>query len=204
MWARRADIQPVLDDASSTDRVAYCVDNPRKAGLVAEPEHWPGLNLCFGLSDSDQLHFEYFDTTAWNRARRPDDIEPFFEAATLELSPLPALEGRERDAYAKDVRRWVAERVRQQATEAAEQPAPQQPTLGVDKVVGSAFDQRPKHPKRGRRPYCFGSAELRHEHYQQSSALLQVYGDKSERFRLGHRQVQFPPGTYPPPLLMAD
>ena len=55
----------------------------------------------------------------------------------------------------------------------------------------------------GRRPYCFGSAELRREHYEQSSLLLDVYAQCSETFRGAKQLVDFPPGTYPPPLLVA-
>jgi REP element-mobilizing transposase RayT len=208
LWARRADIQPVLDDAACAGRVAYCVDNPRKANLVEHAEHWPGLNLCYGLGDADELEFEYFDTSAWNRAGRPDDIGDFFEVATLKLSPLPSSEGSDREAYAKDVRKWVAQRLREDLAELDANDEPgrdkkRKTPLGIDKVIDSAFDQRPKQSKMTRRPYCFGSPERRREHYEQTSMLLDVYAQRSESYRLGERLVEFPPGTYPPPVLAA-
>lgn len=55
----------------------------------------------------------------------------------------------------------------------------------------------------GRRPYCFDRPELAAEHYEQSSATLAVYADRSEAYRSGRRGVKFPLGTYPPPVLAA-
>lgn len=206
LWARRADIQHVLDDASGAGRVAYCVDNPRKARLVERPEHWPGLNLCYGLGDSDELDFEYFDTTAWNRAGRPDDIEDFFETVRLTLSPLPSSAGRDRGDYAKDVRRWVTQRLRDELADAQaghQAKVKRTAVLGVDKVIDSAFDQRPRYSKMGRRPYCFGSPQLVREHYAQMSATEAVHAERSEAFRDGRHDVEFPAGTYRPPVLAA-
>ena len=83
LWARRADIQPILDDEAAAQRVAYCVANPAKAKLVADPEQWPGLNVAFSLQDSDELQFEYFDHEAWHEAHRPKEKEPFYANAHL-------------------------------------------------------------------------------------------------------------------------
>ena len=41
--------QPILDDAACAGRVAYCVDNPRKANLVEHAEHWPGVTVVSTL-----------------------------------------------------------------------------------------------------------------------------------------------------------
>jgi hypothetical protein len=44
--------------AHGSGRVAHCVDNPHKAGLVEDAEHWPRLYLCYGLGDADDTDFE--------------------------------------------------------------------------------------------------------------------------------------------------
>lgn len=207
LWARRADIQPVLGDQAAAGRVAYCVDNPRKAHLVRDPEQWPGLNLCFGLTDPKQLSFEYFDAVAWHASRRPKQLGPFFKAVTLKLSPLPSADGADRKAYAKDVRRWVASRVGTSAAEhrgdAREASQPEQSFLGADAVLQAAFDQRPKSASRRRRPYCFGTPQQQREHFVQMSATQATHSDSSERYRAGERTIAFPPGTYPPPITLA-
>lgn len=207
LWARRADIQPVLDDAAASERVAYCVDNPRKANLVRDPEQWPGLNLCFGLTEPEELSFEYLDVLAWHAAQRPTDLAPFFKSVTLILSPLPASQGTDPEAYARDVRRWVANKASEHACAQRGRrtgtPTFAQTIVGVEAVLQAAFEQRPREAARGRRPYCFGAPQHRREHYEQMSATQASYAESSQRYRAGERTVHFPPGTYPPPITSA-
>lgn len=67
--------------------------------------------------------------------------------------------------------------------------------------LNAAFESRPKQPKFQRRPYCFGSPELRSAHFREMSRVIAAYEDASERYRAGDRRVRFPEGTYPPPVL---
>jgi hypothetical protein len=96
-------------DTAAAGRVTYAVTNPRKAKLVVDPESWPGLNLAFGLGDTDAIAFEYLDLETWYRKGRPENIDGFFTTATLKLSPLPELADLDRNAYARIVRKWAAE-----------------------------------------------------------------------------------------------
>ena len=77
------------------------------------------------------------------------------------------------------------------------------PAIGVEAVINTAFEQRPRQPKRSRRPYAFGSKQARHQYYQSASLILDAYARQSERFRAGRYNVSFPPGTYRPPAAMA-
>lgn len=206
LFARRADVQVILDDAAGAERVAYTLDNPRKAGLIADPEEWPGLGLCFGLTESELVHFEYFDYDAWRRARRPDDKAAFFRSAPVKISPLPHGAHRSAAEYASDVRSWLA---RQMAAEvpkggqAGERAAKRRGYLGIEAVLKASIDQRPKNPKFSRRPYSFGSPEAKRAHYAESVALTTAYDACSERYLAGDTTVRFPPGTYPPPIIVA-
>ena len=148
LWARRADVQPILDDDAAAACVAYTIDNPRKANLVTDPEQWPGLSLCFGLGETDEVPFEYFDFKAWRKARRPDDKAPFFKRAALKLSPLPAADCTDRKAYAESVRSWLIEQVDQEQQDAQRLgiEAKRGATLGVETVIKAAFDRGPGHP----------------------------------------------------------
>ena len=89
LWARRFDAQPILNEEALMDRVAYTLDNPGKAMLVSDSRDWPGLNVAYGLDEADTFEFEYFDRTAWHRAKRPEDRERFWRTTTLRLSPIP-------------------------------------------------------------------------------------------------------------------
>lgn len=99
------------------------------------------------------------------------------------------------------VRPWVADRLREDQAGTNARTCDKQAVLGLTKILDTNFDQRPNHPKTTRRPYCFGSAELRAAHYREMRALHAVYHERSERYRAGERDVRFPPGTYPPPLI---
>lgn len=205
LWARRADIQPILDDSAACGRVAYCINNPRKARLVKDPETWPGLNLAFGIADTDEIPFEYFDTEAWQKARCPRDLNDFFTTATLSLSPLPACKGSDREAYASDIRSWLSQQLKEEEGQESDKAlsSPNTQVLGLEAIIEAAFEQRPKHPNTSRRPYCFGSPDKCREHYEEMSNLIAIHEDRSQQFLNGNRNVKFPSGTYPPPIITA-
>jgi hypothetical protein len=195
LWARRYDAQAILDDNAACDRVAYSLDNPVKEGLVESAGQWPGLNLAFGTGDSDSIAFEYLDCTAWHRARRPQQLAPFYGKATLKLSPLPSSSHLSREVYRRSVATWLRESNTEQA--------PRRSAMGLDKVVRTAFDTRPRNPERKRRPYAFGSRENMLINFEAVSQLYDAHYGCSERFLAGRRNVVFPSGTYPPPIKIA-
>ena len=205
LWARRADVQPILDEEAAIERLVYTVDNPRKAKLVGDPEQWPGLNLCFGLSEVDEIPFEYFDAEEWHKRGRPHDLDPFFRIGKLKLSPLPVAEGTDRETYASDVRAWLAARVQEEQKQATNQgiQATRRDVLGVEAVIRAAFQHRPKNPSRSPRPYCFGNSANRRAQRALMSALITAHEAASTAFLGGDRTVEFPAGTYPPPILSA-
>jgi REP element-mobilizing transposase RayT len=196
LWARRYDAQPVLDDRAVAGRIAYTLDNPVSSNLVSDLEHWPGLNIAAGVADSDELPFEHLDCSAWHRSKRPDDLAPFFRTATLRLSKAPASVSMPAELYRASVMSWV-KRAR------SERDVHDGQVLGVDKIMHSDFEARPKAPKFSRRPYCFGGPDARDDNFRQMSALHAEHERCSEAFLGGRRMVQFPAGTYPPPILVA-
>jgi hypothetical protein len=204
LWARRYDAQPAVDDEGCCERQGYLLDNPRKASLVEDPELWPFLNLAYGLADDDRLEFEYLDRTAWPRAGRPESLAEFFRSATLELSPLPSCEGMSRETYRQSARTWIehAKAESQACKEPAERNKAKRP-LGIDKVIYTDFNARPKAPAHSRRPYAFGSAEACKRYTQAVVSMTQEHAELSRRYRNGERMLRFPDGMYPPPLIQA-
>jgi REP-associated tyrosine transposase len=204
LWARRYDAQPAVDDEGCCERQGYLLDNPRKANLVADSQHWPGLLLAFGLADEDRLEFEYLDRVAWHDAGSPDDLTPFFRTATLELSPLPVCEGMSREACRASTLSWMeAARAKHEADLTPEERARFKTPLGIDKVLQTEPESRPKAPSFRERPYVFGSPEARKRYTAAVTATAQHHAELSERYRNGERDVRFPDGTYPPPILRA-
>jgi REP element-mobilizing transposase RayT len=195
LWSRRYDAQPILDDEATEDRVAYCLDNPVDAGLVESADSWPGLNLAYGMGESDAIEFEYLDRTAWHKAGRPEQMGDYYRTATLRLSPLPQLVGMERKLVRESITSWLGKRAiaRGKGTRA----------LGIEGIFSRAFESRPKHADKSRRPYAFGSKENKATYYQGVSILYHLYATASERFRTGKYNVAFPEGMYHPPISVA-
>lgn len=231
-FARRYDAQDILDDHAAEGRVAYTVDNARKANLVAHHDEWPGLLLVFGLGDTDTPSFHYFDRTAWHRAKRPQDLRPFIEEATLTLSPLPHMSDVERAAYKRAVQSWVKDVRAVADNEAGSSPrkngerrssqqtkrnankkstrsrddkvdTSKRRPLGIDAVIATPLGHRPGRAKRSRRPYAFGSPEHCDQHFESMSIILGLHQEASARLRAGERDYVFPEGTYAPPISSA-
>lgn len=189
LWARRYDAQPILDDDAAAQCLAYAVNNPCKAGLVEQPNQWPGLNMAHGLQD-ERTDFEWFHRTRWHKQGRPKDITPFFETTTVHIEPIASLKGRIlSEAHMLDFC---------QAQRRGTSPA-----LGVNKVVHRNFNHRPQNPSRSKRPYAFGSTELCAEHRRSTDAMVAAYDAASHAFRTRDRTVRFPDGTYAPPIMHA-
>jgi len=195
LWSRRYDAQAILDDEASADRLAYCLDNPVQAGLVKSAEHWPGLNCAFSMGDRDELEFEYLDRTLWHKAGRPKDLRAYYRTSTMKLSPLPQLRAMSRSLVRRSTESWLGCRYNASGSSKRE--------LGIEAIFDTAFESRPKEPKRSRRPYAFGSKENRSRYFQSVSMLYHAYESASERFYLGDYCVSFPPGMYRPPIAVA-
>jgi len=195
LWSRRYDAQAILDDEASADRLAYCLDNPVQSGLVESSDDWPGLNCAFAMGDSDAIEFEWLDRTAWHKAGRPKNLQPYYRKATMKLSPLPQLKSMRRSLIRRSIESWRGHRGK--ASESGKK------ALGIEGIFETAFESRPKNPKRSRRPYAFGSKQNKRRYYESVSMLYHAHQTASERFLSGDYRVKFPPGMYRPPIVVA-
>ncbi len=210
LFGRRYDAQPILDDDAASGRIAYCIDNPRAAGLVDNHNQWPGQLLCFGLGDTDTPTFKFFNRMKWHKAKRPKNITPYIEDVTLTLSPLPHLNALDRDAYRRNVEGWLtdlqAETDRMQPTRSAsesKQARDKRAQRRIAKVIALPIGHRPDRAKHKRRPYAFGSADKVAEHRYAMGVVMSLHQESSRRFRTADRNVAFPDGTYAPPITSA-
>jgi hypothetical protein len=175
--------------------LAYCLDNSVEACLVDTPDSWPGLNLAFGMGETDEIEFEYLDRSQWHKSGRPDKLDGFFRTVTLKLSPLDQLKGMERWKVCQSIRSWLGRRKQTRDNGRA---------LGIDAILDTAIDLRPRNPNRSRRPYAFGSRDNKSKYYQSISILYQAYSEASEKFRAGQYEVTFPEGMYRPVISIAS
>ena len=199
LWARRADVQPALDENASSERTVYCADNPRKANLVSDAELWPGLTLWHGQEHTNEFLFEDFDTSAWRKAGRPSNLDPYFRTNTLRLSPPPGMDPTEREAFASAIRSKLQQHAQPSKTRSDTAPRP----LGIQAILQTALEGRPKQAASSNRPYCFGSTEQKSEYFRQMTLIVAAHEASSTAFLAGNRDVEFPEGTYRPPITQA-
>lgn len=207
LFARRYDAQPIQNLNAAAERIAYTVDNPRKANLVAHHDEWPGQLLCYGLGETDQPVFEYLARTDWRRDRRRTGLDEFFTSITLTLSPLPHLTDIERNEYKRMVEGWIRELEQETDDQQRKGPKPKSSStkapLGVEKVIATPFAHRPAQPSFRRRPYSFGTPEERHRYREACNIKYAAHEDASRIFLTTDRTVTFPEGMYPPPIVQA-
>ncbi|MEZ4247294.1 MAG: hypothetical protein R3B99_03530 [Polyangiales bacterium] len=184
VFPRRYDAQPILDEEAAAGRVKYVLENPKKAGLVRCFTEWPGFVAVAGLHENDVLETKHFDRSAWQLAKRPSERARFWTKGRLKLSRLPGMASLARRAYLATVKSWC------------DSPPPDR-CLGVEGVLDADVHQRPKKPKRSRRPYAFGSPE-QIDAYRVASRLRYAAYDASRALaKLGDR-VEWPEGMYAP------
>jgi hypothetical protein len=112
----------------------------RRGLKVDTPDSWPGLNLAFGMGETDAVEFEYLDRTESHKAGRPDSLDDFYRTARLHLSPLPQLTGLERSSIGQSVRGWLGRRTQTNGKSSV--------ALGIEAIFDTAFESRPKKPEK--------------------------------------------------------
>lgn len=84
----------ILDAEAAVERLAYLINNPVKAGLVARHRDWPGV-LLYATDQPTRHHYMLFDEEGFLEATRHAapgawvDPEPFHRRASLTVHPLP-------------------------------------------------------------------------------------------------------------------
>jgi hypothetical protein len=109
-----------------------------------------------------------------------------------------------RETYRQSARTWIehAKAKSEASKDPAERNKAKRP-LGIDKVIHTDFNARPKAPANSGRPYAFGSAQACTRYKQAVVSMTQEHAELSRRYRDGERMLRFPDGMYPPPLIQA-
>ncbi|MFB6375636.1 MAG: hypothetical protein ABEN55_21575, partial [Bradymonadaceae bacterium] len=200
VFPKRYKCEPILGDAALRQKISYTLMNPVRAGLVRHPGRWPGVS-------SYNLHLEggyeeasYLDRRRLRSLERksdgPVDRSRAMSTYKLELTNPPSMAERTvRDAgrhILSDIdvtcRKWV-EKHRLERTE----------FLGSEEVKEQSAIGRPEQPPEGAEPLCHTKNSKKRECYRRALAnVTNRYREALERWRAGHDDVSFPPGTYPP------
>ncbi len=194
----------VLDDKSLEDQLLYAVTNPVKDGLVEKTSHWKGVSSYNQLATGEVDTYTYINWTKWHRdggTLNPKSPGEYIENVKVELSPIPSWEGLSPDKRQSLFRRLAR---------SEEQFLREERTRENKKVMGTAslqkldYRERPRNQKKLKtaQPICHASTyERRKEYAEEMREYRQAYAEASAWYRLGDYEIEFPEGSFKPPLL---
>ena len=181
----------------------YAVTNPVKDGLVDLIAHWKGVSSYNQLATGTVDRYTYVNRTKWHRAggekcKKP--LSAFTETVEVVLSPLPSWEhlpDHKRQAMFRRLVRQEEQRFRE------ERERENRNVMGKRKLEKVDFRDRPKTKKyAGPQPLCHASNyEARREFKEDWRYFLDHFYQMSGHFLKGNFDVEFPKGSFRPPLI---
>lgn len=202
-WARRYSSEYLPGDADIEDRFFYTVLQPVNDGLVDDIADYPGYN-CFEDAIRGRVrHCKVIKWKEYNDARRWDpsvSIEEFTEICTLKYERLPGYEKLSQLEYETMMRLKLHERMA-----LALQRREYKSSLGPQKLSMIEPGALPKRTKtsgpRDHRPRVLSkNSERRSKAEAWYFSTYFEYRRCSKRYREGDHSIEFPKGTYKPPL----
>jgi hypothetical protein len=202
-WGRRYSSEYLVGSPDVEDRFFYTVLQPVNDGLVDDIKDYPGYNCFEDAVTGTARQYRVVKWKEFNDARRWDpsvSIEEFTELCTLTYDRLPGYEHLSQSEYEMLMRKKLDER-----TKEVLRARNGKPSLGAARLKEVAPGTRPKRTKtsgpRDHRPRVLSKDAVRRS--AGDSWYFSIYFDykvASKRYRAGEPQVEFPEGTYKPPL----
>jgi hypothetical protein len=202
-WARRYSSEYLPADADIEDRFFYTVLQPVNDRLVDDIADYPGYN-CFEDAITGRIRqCKFVRWKEYNDARRWDasvPIERFTEICTLKYERLPGYEKLSQVEYETLMRMKLKER-----TAEVLKKRHGQPSVGRQRLLNVKPGSRPKSTKtsghRDHRPRVLSkNPERRFRAQAWYFSIYFEYRRCSKQYRNGDLSVEFPRGTYKPPL----
>ena len=194
-----------VDNESVADRYEYALTNPVKDGLVERVAHWKGFSSYDALARGKDEVYTYIDRTAWHKAggkRSGKSLEAFTKTIRLTFTPLPGTENLTPEQRQADIRRRCRELEKQFRHERQELG---KTVMGQAKLSKLKHRDRPKtKAKRTRKPICHAASDEARQAFREAyKAFLDAYRIASAAYRSGCYDVEFPAGSFRPPLIVA-
>jgi hypothetical protein len=194
-----------LDNESTMQQMGYAMTNPVKDGLVERAVHWKGFSSFGALATGENPAYTYIDWTAWHKAggvRSGKAPEAFTKSIHLAFRPLPGTEHLSAGERQSRIRRYCGA-LEQSFREERERTG--QRVMGKARLEKLDHRDRPKSkPVRSRKPLCHAaSKETALAYIDSFREFLKAYRAASCSYRLGCEDVEFPAGSFKPPLIEA-
>ena len=194
-----------LDNKAAEEALGYAITNPVKDGLVDRAAHWKGFSSYPSLAQGERPAYTYIDWKAWREAggkRSGKDPAAFTKSIHLSFTPLPDTEHLTADQRRARIRRQCRE-LEQKFREARAREGRR--VMSPARLEKLDHRDRPSKPaEKRRKPLCRASDRALVSAYIDSfNAFLKAYRSASIAYRSGHLDVEFPRGSFKPPLLEA-
>ena len=203
VYGERYRAEPCLDDASAEQQLVYAMVNAVKDGQVERVSKSPFFSTYRHLAYGELLEFWYIDRTAWWRKGGPirgNREKDHMKWIRFELKPLPGwekLSARQRQTRFRHLVREAEE------IAAREREVEGRSVVGVPALRRLDPRDRPRDPKKsGRQPLCHSSDPALRSLYERLwRDFLRAYRAASIAYRAGDFSVEFPDGSFRPPLV---
>lgn len=203
LWGRRYSGEYLPSDGDVEEQFFYTVLQPVQDGLVDDIKEYPGYN-CF--NDAVNGIGRKYHLVCWkeyNDARRYGkkvDIKEFMEEYELKYERVPGYEALSQDEYRRMMEKKLAER-----TKVILEKRVVKKSLGVAMLKRVVPGSRPHNTKtstiKDHRPRILSKDKQRREAGEEwYFSIYSEYKQKSKEYRSGNLTVEFPKGTYRPPL----
>ena len=203
-WAGRARVEEITSDNKAEKLLGYGACNVVKDGLVEKANQWRGFSTTEMLSRGGRLAFEYVDRTLWWKSgadHRDVDPSKYTRSTEVVLHPLPSWTDISPDERQARFRHIVRDREELARKERAAE--------GKTNVKGMARIERenpfskPSRPReRTPQPLCHADTVEEYKAYElEYKEIVKAHRIASAAFRSGCFDVEFPPGTFRPPLV---
>lgn len=194
-----------VDNESVEEAFGYAMTNPVKDGLVERVAHWKGFSSYEQLAKGENPAYTYIDWTAWHNAggkRSGKPPEAFTKTIHMHFTPLPGTEHMSPGERQARIRRQCRE-LEQKFREAREQEGRR--VMSAARLEKLDYRNRPSTPAdKSPKPLCHGATQKAIDKYlEEFEAFLNAYREASIAYRDGFFDVEFPKGSFRPPLIEA-
>jgi len=203
-WSGRARIEEITSDNKAEKLLGYGACNVVKDGLVEKASDWKGLSSTKVLSFGGKLKFTYINRTLWwKKGAKNKDVAPseYTRETEIDLHPLPAWV---KLSVSSRQRRFceIVQNHEEQAKLEREKEGITS-VKGMSKIARLSPFSKPTSPrKRTVQPLCHADTQEEYKLYKEKyKGIAQEHQKASIAFRSGYLDVEFPPGTFRPPLI---
>lgn len=203
VWARRyRSICVSEEEEAQIARLRYLFEQGCKENLVMSPRDWPGASCVNTLITGHRdIQGDWYDRTGLYRANQRGKgakLDDFKELLDLQLVSLPCWSHLSREEYAAECLDLV-ETIEKETRERHEEESTR--VLGVTAIVNTHPHTRPEKVKKSPAPLVHAhDPEVRQEMIDRCREFSVAYWACSKALREGDTDVQFPEGSFPPPL----